>query len=146
MKTILVLSILFFLIALPVLGALTDADLDKIRLIVKEEVKSESIASENRMKAYVSQEIKTANATIAGEIKTVNTTIAGEIKTVNARIDGNDKRLSQIFWLIIALMGLIALPQIFIAWRSRKDRTLEKQIETLAQEIEMLKRQQIIQP
>ena len=135
MKTILVLSILFSLIALPVLGALTDADLDKIRLIVKEEVKSESIASENRMKAYISQ-----------EIKTVNTTIAGEIKTVNARIDGNDKRLSQIFWLIIALMGLIALNLYHIAWHSRKDRTLEKQIETLRQEIEMLKRQQIIQP
>lgn len=135
MKTILVLSILFSLIALPVLGALTDADLDKIRLIVKEEVKSESIASENRMKAYVSQEIKTVNATIAGEIKTVNTTI-----------DGNDKHLSHIFWLIIASMGLIALNLYHIAWHSRKDRTLEKQIETLRQEIEMLKRQQIIQP
>ena len=41
MKTILVLSILFWAIALPALGELTDADLDKIRLIVKEEVKTE---------------------------------------------------------------------------------------------------------
>ena len=40
MKTILVLSILFWAIALPALGELTDADLDKIRLIVKEEVKT----------------------------------------------------------------------------------------------------------
>ena len=42
MKTILVLSILFWAIALPALGELTDADLDKIRLIVKEEVKTEN--------------------------------------------------------------------------------------------------------
>ena len=40
MKTILVLSILFWAIALPALGELTDADLDKIRLIVKEEVQN----------------------------------------------------------------------------------------------------------
>ena len=36
MKTILVLSILFSLIALPVLGELTTQDLEKIRQIVKE--------------------------------------------------------------------------------------------------------------
>ena len=41
MKTVIVLSILFCAIALPALGELTDADLDKIRLIVKEEVKTE---------------------------------------------------------------------------------------------------------
>ena len=124
MKTILLLSILFSAIALPALGELTDADLDKIRLIVKEEVKSEITASEKRMKEHISQEIKTVNATIAG----------------------NDKRLSQNFWLIIALMALIALPQAFIAWRSRKDRSLERQIETLTQEIETLKQQRIVQP
>ncbi|MCY3626046.1 MAG: hypothetical protein OXG88_00175 [Gammaproteobacteria bacterium] len=37
----------------PSLGALTDADLDKIRLIVKDEVKSEINASEKRMKEYI---------------------------------------------------------------------------------------------
>ena len=42
MKMILFLSIFFSLIALPALGELTDADLDKIRLIVKEEIKTET--------------------------------------------------------------------------------------------------------
>ena len=96
----------------------------QIRLIVKEEVKSEITASEKRMKDYISQ----------------------EIKTVNAKIEGQEKRLSENFWLIIALIALIALPQAFIAWRSRKDRVLETQIETLTQEIETLKQQQIIRP
>ena len=48
MKTILVLSILFWAIALPALGELTDADLDKIRLIVKEEVKRNHRKDGNR--------------------------------------------------------------------------------------------------
>ena len=125
MKTILTLSVLFSVsIAMPVFGALTDADLNQIRLIVKEEVKSEITASEKRMKDYISQ----------------------EIKTVNAKIDGQEKRLSQNFWLIVALIALIALPQVFIAWRSRKDKALETQIEILAQEIETLKQQQIVRP
>ena len=41
MRTILVLSILLCAIALPALADLTDADLDKIRLIVKEDIKAE---------------------------------------------------------------------------------------------------------
>ena len=42
MKTILALSILFSVIALPALGKLTDADLNQIRLIVQEEIKKET--------------------------------------------------------------------------------------------------------
>ncbi len=122
MKNILALSILLCALAMPAMGELTDADLDKIRLIVKEEVKSEITASEKRMKEYISQ----------------------EIKTVNAKIEGNDEQLSQLFWLVIALMALIGLPQAIIAWRSRKDRSLEQQIETLTQEIETLKQQRIV--
>ena len=124
MKTLLALSILLCVIALPTFAELTEADLNKICLIVKDEVKSEISASEKRMKEHISQ----------------------EIKTVNTKIEGNDDQLSQIFWLVIALMGLIALPQVFLAWRSRKDSTLERQIQTLTQEIETLKQQRIVNP
>ena len=41
MKAVLFFSILLCVIAMPVIGALTDADLDKIRLIVKEEIQEE---------------------------------------------------------------------------------------------------------
>ena len=47
MKTMIFFSILFCAIALPALAELTDADLDKIRLIVNEEVKKE-IATTNK--------------------------------------------------------------------------------------------------
>ena len=42
MKTILALSILFSVIALPALGELTASDLNQIRLIVQEEIKKET--------------------------------------------------------------------------------------------------------
>ena len=159
MKTIFALSILFCAIALPALGELTEADLNKIRLIVKEEVKKEITASEARVKEYISQ----------------------EIKTVNVKISETDKRLSQIFWLVIALIGLIAAAIGVPQWLNRKDReqavnffTRERtkelieeflreitpedkrvieqlrdqaqKIETLTQEIETLKQQQIGNP
>ena len=114
MKTTLALSILFCAIALPGFTALTDADLDKIRLIVKdsenglkEHIKSEISASETRMKEYISQEIETVNA---------------KIETVNVKISETDKRLSQIFWLVIALIGLIAAAIGVPQWLNRKDR------------------------
>ena len=119
MKKVLLCSILFCVIAMPAIGALTDADLDKIRLIVKDEVKKEVTASEARMKEYISQ----------------------EIKTVNVKISETDKRLSQLFWLVIALIGLIAAAIGIPQWRSRQDRKQEKQIEELTQEFETLKQQ-----
>ena len=61
MKTLIFCTILFYAITLPVLGDLTDADLDKIRLIVndsekrlKQEIKEElaSIKADNRSVRY----------------------------------------------------------------------------------------------
>ena len=128
MKTILVLSILFCAIALPALGELTDADLDKIRLIVKasesslkEHTKSEIERSETRMKSYVDAKIESVKTPIA--------------------------------WLIgilVAMIAIIGLPfailTIFLGWRSIKDNTQEKQIEVLTREIELLKQQRTVNP
>ena len=49
MKTILLFSILFCALAMPAIGELSDADLDKISLIVKDEVKSEITALPKRL-------------------------------------------------------------------------------------------------
>ena len=139
MKTILVLSILFWAIALPALGELTDADLDKIRLIVKEEVKTEITGVKQEITG-VKQELK---AEIASSEKRVK-------EYINIRIDSVEKRLSTYNWVIYVLMPLIVatvgIPTAMIAWRSGKDRSLERQVETLTQEIETLKQQRIVNP
>ena len=43
------------------------------------------------------------------------------------------------------IIVVVGVPQVIVAWRSRKDREQEKQIEELAKEIETLK-QQIANP
>ena len=70
MKTILALSILFSVIALPALGELTDADLDKIHLIVNEEIEAGQIdakiqASEDRTQKHVTQQIESLKTPVA---------------------------------------------------------------------------------
>lgn len=128
MKTILLFSILFCVIAMPLHAELSESDLNQIRLIIndsekrmKEAIKSEITASEKRMKEYITQ----------------------EIKVVNAKIEGLDKRLSLIFWLVIALIGLIAAAIGVPQWRNKTDRTQEKQIEELTREFELLKQKGI---
>lgn len=124
MKTILVLLILCCVIALPALGELTEADLNKISLIINEsekriraEIKTEIRASETRMKEYVDKQFESV-----------------------------DKRITDARNLGYALIGLIAVVIGVPAWRNRKDRTLEKQIEVLTQEVEALKQQRIVSP
>ena len=141
MKAVIVLSILFCAIALPALGDLTDADLDKIRLIVKEEVKTEI--------AGVKQELKTEIAGVKQELKAEIASSEQRIKDyVDAKIEGVDKRLSTYNWVISVLMPIIVaavgIPTAIIAWRSGRDRSLERQVETLTQEIETLKKQRSV--
>ena len=126
MKTILALSILFSVIALPGLAELTDADLDKIRLIVNEEIEAEQIdakiqASEDRTQKHVTQQIESLKTPVA--------------------------------WLIgilVALIALIGVPlvalTILIGWRSVKDNSQEKINQELREEIETLKQQRIVNP
>ena len=137
MKTIFTLLILFFLIALPALGELTDADLNQIRLIVQEEIKP--------IKADIVT-LKTDVAWMRGKFDGIDQRFEGindQFESVNQRIT---HATNVSYGLIALIVSAIAIPQIIMAWRSKKDRALEKQIQTLAQEIETLKQKQIIQP
>lgn len=125
MKHILLFSILFSAIALPSLGALTEADLNEIRLIVNEEVKP-----------------------IKADIVTLKTDVAwirGKLEGVDRQFEGVNQRITHAtnvsYGLIALIVAALAIPQILIAWRSRKDRTQEKQIQELTREFEIWKQQ-----
>ena len=128
MKTILVLLILFSAIALPVFGELTDADLDKIRLIVNDEID----ASEKRFDAKI-QALET-------RMKEHMTQQVDSLKTPVAWLIG----------ILVALIALIGIPlvalTILIGWRSVKDNSQEKINQELREEIETLKQRQIVPP
>lgn len=119
------LSILFSLIALPTLGELTDADLNKIRLIFKEEIKTEITASEKRMKEYIDLKIENLDSQIKKN--------SSEIEAMRSQ--------NNIF--IGIPLGIITL---LFAWRALRDRANDKQIQALIAENENLKRQQTITP
>ena len=105
MKHVLLCSILFCAIALPARAELTSEDLDKIRLIVKEEVKTEVTSSEARMKQYVDLKIEGVNGRIAG---------------IEGRFTGMEKQLATLTYLVYALIALIVIavgiPQIIIPY------------------------------
>ena len=134
MKPILILSILFWVTALPALGELTDADFDKIRLIVKEEVKTEIAASEKRLKEYVDSKIETVNARIDAVEK-----------GLNAKIGGLDKRMDNMWRLMMGLFGLvaatIAIPQIIVAYRDRGRKELQTQQQQMQTQIDQLRKE-----
>lgn len=120
MKYITILTMLLSVIVLPVHSDLTPTDLDKIEEIVKKAVTE----SEKRTKEYVNL----------------------RFDSVDKRFDSVDKRLTQQANFTYALMALIAIAIGFPAWRSQKDRSLERKIEALTQEIEKLKKQRVQSP
>ena len=144
MKTILVM-ILLCAFAAPVLAALTDADLDKIRLIVNE--------SEKRIKEEI-KPIKADIATLKTDGAVVKTEATNLKETVNTGFSNVQKNFDRQNNIIIACIGIpLAILAIGATlWgtlahrRSRKDQILEKQIEVLTQEIEALKQQRIVSP
>ena len=128
MKTILALSILFSAIALPALGELTDADLNEIRLIIRDEIDASEKrfhakvqASEDRMKEHITQQVDSLRTPVAWFIG-----------------------------ILVAVIALIGIPlvvlTIMIGWRSVKDNSEEKINQELREEIETLKQQHILRP
>jgi len=158
MKTIFLFSFLFCAIAMPALAELTEADLNKIRLIVNEsearvieKVDGKIKDSENRMKEHT-----------------------------NIKNEGVQKQITILTYVVCGLIALIvaaiAIPQIIMAWRSAREtsprenikalveevmgeitpeekrifeetmREQKQQIENLTQEIETLKQQRTVNP
>ena len=121
MKTILVLPILFCAVALPTSAALTDADLDKIRLIVKEEIK---------------EELKPIKADIS--------TLKEDVARLDGRMTGVEKQVTHATNVTYGLIALIVVAIGIPAWRGRRDRDQDRKMEELRQEIETLKQQKIV--
>ena len=123
MKTLLILLILLCAITMPALAELTDADLNKIRLIVKEEIK---------------EEIKPIKADIS--------TLKEDVAQLDGRMTGVEKQVSHATNVTYGLIALIVVAIGIPAWRGKKDRDQERKIEELRQEIEALKQQRIVSP
>ena len=149
MKTIFLFSILLFAITMPLHADLSDADLDKIRLII--------IDSEKRVKEEVKGEItrltvdidtlKKDGAIRQTEITNLKENVKSGFDTVEKNFDRQNNIIIACIGIPLAIIAIGAtLWGILAHKRSRKDQTLEKQIETLTQEIETLKQRYIVNP
>ena len=149
MKLILILSVGLLLFTVPAFSELTVEDLEKIRAIIKEEidpVKEEIAKSETRMKAEivaVKEEVTKSEARMK--------------EYVNVRISEMDKRLNNIFTVVLGLGTFIAavvgIPQLVVAMQRKdiraQDEKIEaqqKQIEALLQDMETRKQERIVKP
>ena len=117
MKTIFAFSILFSVITLPALAELKDTDLDKIRLIVKEEIKP---------------------------LKTDIDGLKTDVARLDGRLTGVEKQVTHATNVTYGLIALIVVAIGIPAWRGKRDRDQERKIEALTQEIETLKQQRIV--
>ena len=135
MKTILSLSILFYAIAMPVFAELMPQDLDKIRLIVNEEIKKESSATNEKIDK-THEKIDRLDTRIQ--------TVEKDVSWVRGKLDGVEKQISHATNVTYGLIALIVVAIGIPAWRGKRDRDQERKIEALTAEIETLK--QIVNP
>ena len=130
MKTILFVSLIFFAIAMSVHAELTPQDLDKIRLIVKEEIKEEIMP----MKA----EIETLKISVAR--------LEGHAVGIEEGMNSIEKRIAFSTNVIYGLIAIIAVALVIPAWREQRDyQERKRKIEALTREIEVLQ-QRIVSP
>ena len=127
MKSILLFISLLCAVVLPALGELTEQDLNKIRLIVKEEIKEELGTIKNDAKLMNAQMV----------------TIQRNVASLKGRVDGIEKLIT---WLMALIVVVVGIPQIIIAWNSKRYNEQERKIEELTQGIEELKQHRIVNP
>ena len=132
MKSIRFLPILFCAIAcaivFPAFAELTPQDLDKIRLIVNEEIKKES---------------STTNQKIDG-LDTRIQNVEKDMSWVRGKLDGVEKQISHATNITYGLIAFIVVAIGIPAWHGKRDRDQDRKIEALTAEIETLK--QIVNP
>lgn len=146
MKGALFFLIAFFVMISPVFGELTPQDLEKIRLIVKEEV----AASEARLRAEIADSEKRLRAEIAKSESNMKEYVDTKFENVDTKFESVDERLLLVVGFVSALIILIVvtigIPQIIMSWRGKNERDQNRKIEELAREIEILKQQRIVKP
>ena len=133
MKNFIFSTILFCAIALPALGELTDADLDKIRLIVKEEIKP--------LQADI-ETLKIDVARLEGRITGIEGRMTGmeeRFTGIEGRFTGIEKQISHATNVTYGLIALIVVAIGVPVWRGKRDRDQERKIDELTREIETLK-------
>ncbi len=114
MKYFTIAFMLIAIISTPAVSQLDQYDLNKIRLLIADELKP------------IQNDIQTIKTELKGEIASVKEDVA----SLSGRVDGVEKLIT---WLMVIIVAIVGIPQVVVLWCNKKDRTLEKQVETLTQ-------------
>lgn len=142
MKTILVLSILFCTIASPLRAETATSTLETDIAVMKTDIRN------------LNGKIDNLEKNLNEKIDNLEKNFDKRFENIDRRFESLEKNFDRLNNIIIACIGIpLAILAIgATVWgilahrRSRKEDTLEKQIETLTQEIETLKQRQIVSP
>ena len=133
MRILAILSLL--LLASPVFGELTKADLHDLKEDLHKVIKEEITASEKRMKEYIDLKVETVNA----RIDALDQKVDNLGKSLNGRID--DIRTIMIA-LIALITAAIAVPQIIMAYKEKRgQRGMERSQQAMQTQIDQLRAQ-----
>ena len=143
MRRTIFLSILFCIIAMPAFAELTDADLDKIRLIVREEIKAEIKASETRLKEYIDLKLENVSTEFKRIDSRVDSRVNDQIKRVDDQVKTTDNQIGYMRNLFIGVVGLpLVIITALFAWRAFRDRANDKQIQAIMADLDIQKSHQ----
>ena len=144
MRLTLILSLSLLIWAMPASSDLSLEDFEKIRTLLREDVRvivrEEIAASEKRMRAEIAASEKRTKTEITASERRMREYVSQEIKIVNMTISEMDKRLEQIFGLVIVLVAFIGvvvgIPQIIVATQRKHQRAQDEKIEEQQKQIE----------
>ena len=140
MKTILTLSILFSLMALPLRAADTDetGTIETDIAVIKTALQNLNEKIDDKLSGLE----KSFDSRFSGLEKSFDSRFSGLEKNFDNRFDNIEKNFDRQNTLIIACIAIpMALITLMIAWRSVKDNSLQKQIDALTEIIESQKQQ-----
>ena len=149
MKTILVLLILFSLIALPVRGQTPQSTIETEIAVIKTEIINLKEIVNNGFN-NVQKDLENLEKNFQQDLNNLEKNFQQDLNNVQTNFQQNLDRQNNIIACIGIPLAILAI--LTTIWgilanrRSRKDQTLEEQIEVLTQEIEALKQQRIVQP
>ena len=157
MKYFLIPLILLGILAPHAFAELTQDDLNKIRLIVKE-----ATTATKADVAVMKTEMKNLNTKIDDRFNSIEKNFNDRFNSIeknfndrfnsieknfNDRFNGIEKNFDRQSNLIIACIAIpMALIAILVSWRSIRDNAQSKQIEELTHKVEVLEKQRIASP
>ena len=135
MKTIFLFSFLFCLIALLALGETSEDTVKTDLAVIKTEVKN------------LNEKIDDKFESINDKFESIEKNFDGKFESIEKNFDRQNNIIIACIGIPLAILAIGATVWGTLAHRrSGKDRALERQIETLTQEIETLKQRRIAQP